>query len=448
MRSMTEAQMRRAIAHKRDGGELDARTYADVTRAALSGEIAEAQAAALLMACVLRGMTFAETYALTEAFVASGETLVADDPRTVDKHSSGGVADTASLVVVPLVAACGVPFAKLSGRALGHTGGTLDKLEAIPGVRTDLAPERFFAIVRDVGCAIAAQGPRLVPADKFFYALRDRTATVPSRGLIAASIVSKKIAGGARAIVYDVKTGGGAFLEREADARELAETLVRLTEAFGRRALALVTDMDEPLGPAIGTGLEAIEARDFLRGTRRDERLAAVCDALGRALLRVAGYDGDAGRALADALASGRAAETFDAMLAAQGAESGALDSLAVAGEPALVVAERDGFVAGLDAVALGECARDLVAAAGAGAGIVLDARTGEHRMRGDVVARVYGGDARATATVANAFAWSAGPTRARPLVYGEIEAGSERAGDGTSTSGGAALPRSTLESK
>ena len=445
---MTEAQMRRAIAHKRDGGELDARTYADVTRASLSGEIAEAQTAALLMACVLRGMTFAETYALTEAFVASGETLVADDPRTVDKHSSGGVADTASLVVVPLVAACGVPFAKLSGRALGHTGGTLDKLEAIPGVRTDLAPERFFAIVRDVGCAIAAQGPRLVPADKLFYALRDRTATVPSRGLIAASIVSKKIAGGARAIVYDVKTGGGAFLEREADARELAETLVRLTEAFGRRALALVTDMDEPLGPAIGTGLEAIEARDFLRGTRRDERLAAVCDALGRALLRVAGYDGDADRALADALSSGRAAETFDAMLAAQGAAPGALDSLAVAGEPALVVAERDGFVAGLDAVALGECARDLVAAAGSGAGIVLDARTGEHRKRGDVVARGYGGDARATATVANAFAWSEGPTHARPLVYGEIGAGSERIGDGTSTSEGAALPRSTLESK
>jgi pyrimidine-nucleoside phosphorylase len=446
MRFMIEAQMRRAIAHKRDGGELDARTYADVTRAALAGEIDEAQTAALLMACVLRGMTFDETYALTEAFVASGETLVADDPRTVDKHSSGGVADTASLVVVPLVAACGVPFAKLSGRALGHTGGTLDKLEAIPGVRTDLAPERFFAIVRDVGCAIAAQGPRLVPADKLFYALRDRTATVPSRGLIAASIVSKKIAGGARAIVYDVKTGGGAFLEREADARELAETLVRLTEAFGRRALALVTDMHEPLGPAIGTGIEAIEARDFLRGARRDERLASVCDALGRALLRVAGYDGDAGRALADAVASGRAAQTFDAMLAAQGASAGALDALAVAGEPTIVRADRDGFVAGLDAVALGECARDLVAAAGSGAGIVLDARTGDHRARGDAVARVYGGDAHTAATVARAFAWSDAPAHERPLVYGEIEAGSDWTGDGTP--GGVAAPRSTLESK
>jgi thymidine phosphorylase len=258
--------------------------------------------------------------------------------------------------------------------------------------------------------------------------------------------VSKKIAGGARAIVYDVKTGRGAFLEREADARELAETLVRLTEAFGRRALALVTDMHEPLGPAIGTGLEAIEARDFLRGIRRDARLASVCDALGHALLRVAGYEGDAGRALADALESGRAAETFDAMLAAQGAEPGALDALAVAGEPTLVRAERDGFVAGLDAVALGECARDLVAAAGSVAGIVLDARTGDRRHRGDVVARIYGGDARAAAAVARAFAWSDARTHERPLVYGEIEAGSDWAGDGIS--GAAVAPRSTLESK
>jgi thymidine phosphorylase len=169
-------------------------------------------------------------------------------------------------------------------------------------------------------------------------------------------------------------------------------------------------------------------------------------DALGRALLRVAGHDGDAGRALADALASGRAAETFDAMLSAQGAVPGALDALAVAGEPTLVRAERDGFVARLDAVALGECARDLVAASGSGAGIVLDARTGDRRNRGDVVARVYGGDARTAATVARAFAWSDASTHERPLVYGEIEAGSDWTGDGTS--GGVAAPRSTLESK
>ena len=234
----------------------------------------------------------AETAALTEAFVRSGERLEAPDPRTVDKHSSGGVADTASLIVVPMVAACGIPVAKLSGRALGHTGGTLDKLEAIDGVRTDLDPERFFACVAEAGCAIAAQSGRLVPADKRIYALRDRTGTVPAAGLIAASIVSKKIAGGAHAFAFDVKAGCGAFLHEPDEARELAELLVRLAQSFGRRSIAFVTDMNEPLGPAIGTGLEAIEARDFLRGTRRDPRLAEVCDALGVAMLEVAGAGG------------------------------------------------------------------------------------------------------------------------------------------------------------
>ena len=245
--------MRRAIAHKRDGAELAAETWHAIVRAYLDGEVDDAQLAALLMACVLRGLGATETHALTAAFVASGETLEAPDPRTVDKHSSGGVGDTATLIVVPLVAACGIPVAKLSGRALGHTGGTLDKLEAIEGVRTDLDPEHFFACVRTAGCAIAAQSERLVPADKRVYALRDRTATVPSRGLIAASIVSKKIAGGAHAIVYDVKAGRGAFAQDVAQARALAETLVTLTHAFGRHCAALVTNRS---GPPSGPGLK------------------------------------------------------------------------------------------------------------------------------------------------------------------------------------------------
>ncbi len=442
---MMEADMRRAIAHKRDGGELDAETYDAIVRASLSGEIDDAQTAALLMACVLRGMTFAETHALTAAFVASGETLVTDDPRTVDKHSSGGVADTASLVVVPLVAACGIPFAKLSGRALGHTGGTLDKLEAIPGVRTDLAPERFLAIVRDAGCAIAAQGPRLVPADKRFYALRDRTATVPARGLIAASIVSKKIAGGARAIVYDVKVGRGAFVPDAESGRALAETLVRLTRAFGRRALALVTDMDEPLGRSIGTGLEAIEARDFLSGVRRDARLATVCRALGGALLRVAGYDGEPDAALTDALESGRAFATFEAMLDAQGARAGALAALAPAEAPAIVRAERDGYVRAIDTVALGERARDLVAASGAGAGIVFGARIGDRVARGDALAETFGGDAASVAAVARAVSIGDDAAPPRPLVYGEIEAVSDSAARASDTG---EASRSMLESR
>ncbi len=429
--------MRRTIARKRDGEPLAAEVWRDLVPAYLAGRIEDAQMGAFLMACVLRGMTLEETFALTEAFVASGETLVAPDPRTVDKHSSGGVADTASLIVVPLVAACGVPVAKLSGGALGHTGGTLDKLEAIEGVRTDLGPEQFFATVREVGCAIAAASARLAPADKRIYALRDRTATVPALGLIGASIVSKKIAGGARAIVYDVKVGRGAFLSEVAAARELAEYLVALTGRFGRRSVALVTDMDEPLGPAIGTGLEALEARDFLRGTRRDARLGEVVRALGRALLAVAGVAGDGDALLGAALESGAACERFEAMLAAQGAVAGALDRLAPHADAANVLAERDGFVATIDAVALGELARELTERAGSGAGIVMRVRTGSAVRRGDSLAVVYG-DATSVARASAAFTLAEAALAARPLVYFEI--GSR---DGT-----LAAPRSTLDSK
>jgi pyrimidine-nucleoside phosphorylase len=440
--------MRRAIAHKRDGAVLDAATYAAVVRGALAGEIDDAQCAAFLMACVLRGMEFEETFALTAAFVESGETLEAPDPRTVDKHSSGGVADTASLIVVPLVAACGVPVAKLSGRALGHTGGTLDKLEAIAGVRTDLAPARFFEIVGEAGCAVAAQSARLVPADKKFYALRDRTATVPSPGLIAASIVSKKIAGGARAIVYDVKVGRGAFLQSVAAGRDLAGTLVRLTEAFGRRSRALVTDMDEPLGPAIGTGLEAIEAREFLSGRRCDPRLAAVCEALGVALLEVAGFAGEPRVALAAALANGRAAATFEAMLAAQGARPEALANLrpAVESEPAR--AAQGGAVAAIDPVVLGELARDLVEASGGGAGIVLAARVGDLVPAGGPLARIFGGDPRAAEVAGRAFELASEAPAARPLVYGESDAVREASSSGATASCAGSAPRSRLETK
>jgi pyrimidine-nucleoside phosphorylase len=437
---MNESEMRRAIARKRDGAALDAATWRDVVASHGDGRVDDAQLAALLMACTLRGMNFEETRALTEAFVASGDRLAAPDPRTVDKHSSGGVGDTASLVVVPLVAACGVPVAKLSGRALAHTGGTLDKLEAVAGVRTDLSPERFFACVAEAGCAIAAQSARLVPADKCFYALRDRTATVPASGLIAASIVSKKIAGGAHGIVFDVKVGRGAFLAEPDEARDLAATLVAVAESFGRRARALVTDMNEPLGPAIGTGLEAREARDFLRGTRRDARLAAVCDALARAMLELAGFAGDAAAALARALASGAANERFEAMLAAQGAERGALERLAPHGSPTIARAPRSGYLATVDAVALGEVARDLVARAGSGAGIIVRARTGDALRAGDEVATVYG-DAGARAAVEAAFSVNDAPPAARALVYGAI--GSRAAGDPA-----AAGARSTLESR
>ena len=446
---MTDSDMRRAIARKRDGGELAPALWEAIVPAFLDGRVDDAQLAALLMACVLRGLSEREAFALTAAFVASGERLEAPDARTVDKHSSGGVGDTASLIVVPLVAACGIPVAKLSGRALGHTGGTLDKLEAIEGVRTALAPEAFFACVRSAGCAIAAQSERLVPADKRIYALRDRTATVPSPGLIAASIVSKKIAGGAPAIVYDVKAGSGAFVQDVADARDLAQLLVALGSSFGRRGRALVSDMNEPLGPAIGTGLEAVEARDFLSGVRRDPRLGALCSALGVAMLEVAGFSGDAPAALLAALASGRGYATFEAMLAAQGAAPGALERLAPHPSSTPVVAGRSGFVTGVDPVALGELARDLVARDGSRAGIVVAVRTGDRVAPGALLATLYGTSAFADAARA-AFSLGEGAPPPRPLVYCEIGAGCETgagsaAGGAAGTSGDA---RSTLEIK
>jgi pyrimidine-nucleoside phosphorylase len=435
---MDDVQMQHLIAAKRDGGRIAAPQWAGLIASYMSGRIDDAQMAALLMACVFSGLQAEETQALTEAFVRSGEVLSfpTELSPVVDKHSSGGVADTASLIVVPLVAACGVRVAKLSGRALGHTGGTLDKLEAVAGVRTDLEPATFERIVRDVGCAIAAQSERLVPADKRIYALRDRTATVSSIGLIAASIVSKKIAGGAESIVYDVKCGNGAFMHDPPAALELAQVLVTLTEGFGRAATAVVTDMNEPLGTSIGTALEVIEARDFLQGTRRDPRLLAVCLTLARALLEGAGFDLERADAAVDnALRSGAAAERFGAMLEAQGAVPGALAELEPLGAGVSVRALRGGFVSSIATTALGEQARRLVAACGSRAGIVIAARIGDTVAAGQRLAVVYG-DEGAVAEVQAAFALSDEAPAARPLVYAEV------------TSAGKAFARSTVETK
>jgi pyrimidine-nucleoside phosphorylase len=420
---MDEAEMRRAVARKRDGLALDPRQWGAIVAAFLAGTVGEAQMAALAMACVWRGLTFEETLALTRALVASGETLEWGALAPVDKHSTGGVADGVSAIVVPLVAACGVPVAKLSGRALGHTGGTLDKLEALPGVRTDLAPSAFRAQVERIGCAIAAQSERLVPGDKKLYALRDLTATVPDPGLIAASIVSKKIAGGATAIVYDVKAGRGAFMHDAERAGELARLLTEVTRALGRPSRALVTDMDEPLGSFIGTGLELLEARDFLRGTRRVPRLAGVCEALARALLRSAGVERPDER-VTDALASGAAYERFERMLAAQGAEPGALDALAPASPARRVRADRSGFVREIDAVSLGEAARELTASGGASAGIALATRAGSAVRAGDELAWAYGPASRALiARIGAAFVVGDEPAAPRPLVAAEFSA-------------------------
>jgi len=280
--------------------------------------------------------------------------------------------------------------------------------------------------VQRVGCAIGAQSARLVPADKIFYALRDRTATVPSPGLIAASIVAKKIAGGAHGIVFDVKCGDGAFVREPAAALQLARRLVALARGFGRRAGAVVSDMNQPLGPAIGTGLELCEARDFLRGSRRDPRLLALCETLAAAMLDAS----DAAEARADrsvpiraALASGRAYEIFERMLVAQGAGPNALAALAAHPVSTAVRAPRSGYLTRIAPVALGEYARDLVEERGPTAGIVMRARPGDAVRAGDPLATVYGGGADPASALLQCLSIGDAPLEANPLVYGEIDA-------------------------
>jgi len=410
---MTETWVRRALERKRDGEPIDSATWHDLISGYAAGTVDEASIAALAMACTIRGMDDDEIVALTDAMVASGETIRFDLGRpVVDKHSSGGVGDTVSLVAVPVVAACGVPVAKLSGRALGHTGGTLDKLEAIAGVRTDLSAAEFVAQVERIGCAIAAQSARLVPADKKLYALRDRTGTVPCIGLIAASMVSKKIAAGADAIVFDVKCGRGAFMKTRADARELAERLVALCGRFGRRASAFISDMDEPLASRVGTGIEAIEARDALRGTAHDARFEELVLQVCAEMLRVAGQEHGYERARA-AIADGSAYEKFVALLEAQGGTRAALEALTPAEPQTLVRAPRAGIVTGIDAVAIGEAARDLVLASGPTAGVRIIARTGTAVVAGEPLAEIAGDAALASRVAA---AYTLGETAPAPI--------------------------------
>src|SRR5436309_860652 len=272
--------------------------------------------AAWLMAVCIRGMTAAETLALTEAMVASGEVLdLTSIPGVkVDKHSTGGVGDKVTLVAGPLAAACGVVVPKLSGRALAHTGGTLDKLESVPGVTVDLSPDRFVEQVREIGLAVAAQSPRMVPADRAMYALRDATATVPSVPLIASSVMSKKLAAGADAIVLDVKFGRGAFMPDLQRAAELAAEMVAIGEGASRRTVALVTAMDDPLGRCIGNAIEVEEAIEVLSGGG-DVPLTDACLAVAGEMCALAGIRADP----ADAIRSGAALAKLWEMLEAQG---------------------------------------------------------------------------------------------------------------------------------
>ena len=380
------------IGRKRDGQEHSAEEIRFLLSGYVQGEVPDYQMAAWLMAVCTRGMTPAETLALTEAMVASGEVLdlSAIEGIKVDKHSTGGVGDKVTLVAGPLAAACGVKVPKLSGRALAHTGGTLDKLESVPGVTVDLDPERFIQQVREIGIAVAAQSPRMVPADKLLYALRDVTATVPSLPLIASSIMSKKIAAGADAIVLDVKFGRGAFMPDIAAAEDLAREMVVLGEGAGRRTVALVTAMDNPLGRSVGNALEVQEALDALAG-EGDQELLEVCLRVTREMCDLAGVSAD----VAKVLRSGAGRERFERMLAAQG---GHLErGLPLAPARIAVGADVDGYVEGIDALEVGLSALEL----GAGrtrkedridpaAGFVIQAPVGARVRKGEPLVTVH----------------------------------------------------------
>jgi len=376
------------IRAKRDGGRLSGSDIDWLMAAYTGGQIADEQMSALLMAIFFRGLDPAELRTWTAAMISSGERLdlSAVPAPTVDKHSTGGVGDKVSLILAPLVASCGAAVPQLSGRGLGHTGGTLDKLESIPGWRARLDNAEIVSVLRTVGCVICAAGAGLAPADRRLYALRDVTGTVESIPLIASSIMSKKIAEGTGALVLDVKVGSGAFMKQVDAARELARTMVELGQAAGVRTSALLTRMDTPLGRAAGNALEVEESVATLRGAGPED-LVEVTLALAREMLALAGIQADPAAALAD----GRALARYQEMIAAQGGDPAA--PLPAAAHTTVVSAAESGYLRGLDAFAVGVAAWRLGAgrarkedAVSASAGVVCVAKPGDQVTAGQPV--------------------------------------------------------------
>jgi thymidine phosphorylase len=380
---------------KRDGGRLSGSDIGWVIAAYTRGDIADEQMSALLMAIYFRGLDPGELQAWTEAMISSGERLdlTGLSAPTADKHSTGGVGDKVSLVLAPLVASCGAVVPQLSGRGLGHTGGTLDKLESIPGWRARLSNDEIMTVLRAAGCVICAAGDGLAPADRKLYALRDVTGTVESIPLIASSIMSKKIAEGTSSLVLDVKVGSGAFMPDLASARTLAETMVSLGTGHGVRTSALLTRMDTPLGRAVGNAVEVEEAVATLRGEGPAD-LVAVTLALATEMLRLAGITADPAAALAD----GRALSSYRAMITAQGGEPDA--PLPVAPHAEMVTAEHAGWMTALDARAVGVAAWRLGAGrarkedpVSASAGVVCLVKPGEPVETGQPVLELRADD-------------------------------------------------------
>jgi pyrimidine-nucleoside phosphorylase len=415
-----------AIETKKYSGELSEEVIRAVVAGYTEGAVPDYQMASLLMAIFIQGMSYEETLALTRAMADSGGRY--SFPKCVDKHSTGGVGDKVSLTALPIVAACGAPVAKLSGRGLGTTGGTIDKLESIPGFSVDHSEERFKRHVEEVGLAIIEAG-NLAPADKAIYALRDTTGTVDSLPLIGSSIVSKKAATGAGYLLYDVKRGSGAFMKTTEDARELAELLVRLSDDLGIRASALITDMDNPLGSAVGNALEVRESVRFLKGEEVPEDLAHEARYVAVRLLELKGIP-DPESAVEDAVSSGGAYEKFEEFVRAQGGDVSALDELPVSGEIREVTAPRGGYVSRFGALGIGRAALTLGAGRekkgdeiDPGAGVEVLVKVGDRIEKGEPSARLYGGRnlTRAEALVQEALELSDEPVEPAPGILDSL---------------------------
>lgn len=416
-----------AIETKKRGGELSGSVIKELVEGYSSGEVPDYQMSALLMAIFIQGMGYQETLALTEAMADSGKRY--SFPCCVDKHSTGGVGDKISLTSLPIVAACGAPVAKLSGRGLGTTGGTIDRLESIPGFSGGLSEERFKRQVKEVGLAIVEAGD-LTPADKAIYALRDTTGTVDSLPLVGSSIVSKKVATGAGHLLYDVKSGSGAFMKTIEEARELAELLVRLSKSLGIEASALITNMDEPLGVAVGNVLEVRESVRFLRDEPSAADLSEVTRIVAVRLLELKGIP-EPRSAVEKAISSGAAYEKFREFVTAQDGDTRALENLPVTDVVQEVGAPQTGYVAQIEALGVGRAA--LLLGAGRlkkgdevdpGVGVEVLIKSGDEVEEGQPVVRLYGGRnvEKAVELVLGALKISDTPDEHPPAILGSLQ--------------------------
>lgn len=395
------------IAKKRDGKKLTLSELEFMVNGFVKEEIPDCQMAAFLMACYIKGLDIEETASLTQVMASSGEQvdLSSISGVKVDKHSTGGVGDKTTLVLAPLVAAAGVPVAKMSGRSLGHTGGTLDKLESIPGYKINLSMEEFVGQVLRIGLAVIGAGENINPADKKIYALRDVTATVSSLPLIASSIMSKKIAGGAEAIILDVKVGSGAFMKSQKEAKKLAKLMEDIGKKAERKTVAVITNMDEPLGFAVGNALEVKESIETLKGNGPSD-LTELCFELGAHMIVLAGISDKLDEAkliLKDVLASGRALDKFAQWIVAQGGDGSVTESYRCLPQAKIVsdyLAKENGYIFSVNAEEVGRAAMIL----GAGreskedkvdlaVGLVFKKKVGDYAEKGEVLVEIYAND-------------------------------------------------------